>query len=152
METSVSSLTCFPSYLNENLKLNQVDLRTLSPLALAYIGDGIYEILIRTKVISRGSTQVNNMHKKGASLVKAGTQAEIIQKLLEARLLTQEEETVYKRGRNAKSVTMAKHATMAEYRKATGFEALCGYLYLSGQMERLSWLVGKGLMEIGELE
>ena len=54
METSVSSLTCFPSYLNENLKLNQVDLRTLSPLALAYIGDGIYEILIRTKVISRG--------------------------------------------------------------------------------------------------
>ena len=92
------------------------------------------------------------MHKKSASLVKAGTQAEIIQKLLEARLLTQEEETVYKRGRNAKSVTMAKHATMAEYRKATGFEALCGYLYLSGQMERLSWLVGKGLMEIGELE
>ena len=152
METSVSSLTCFPSYLNENLKLNQVDLRTLSPLALAYIGDVIYEILIRTKVISRGSTQVNNMHKKSASLVKAGTQAEIIQKLLEARLLTQEEETVYKRGRNAKSVTMAKHATMAEYRKATGFEALCGYLYLSGQMERLSWLVGKGLMEIGELE
>jgi ribonuclease-3 family protein len=102
--------------------------------------------------MNHGSTQVNNMHKKSAKLVNAGTQADIIRRLLEEEDLTPEEIAVYKRGRNAKSVTTAKHATMADYRTATGFEALCGYLYLNGELERLIAVVSKGLERIGELE
>ena len=110
------------------LKLEAVDPRTYSPLVLAYIGDAVYELLIRTKVINHGSMQVNKMHKKSASLVKAETQANIIKAIQDD--LTEEELAIYKRGRNAKSATTAKHATMMDYRMATGFEALVGYLYL----------------------
>lgn len=131
------------------LGLHEVDIRAYSPLVLAYIGDAVYELLIRTRVISRGSMQVSKMHKKSSSLVKAETQANLIKILLEE--LTEEELAVYKRGRNAKSVTMAKHATMIDYRMATGFEALVGYLYLTDQMERLLALIHDGLEKIGEL-
>ena len=101
--------------------------------------------MIRTHVVSHGSMQVNKMHKKSASLVKAQTQAELI-KILEPEL-TPLEHAAYKRGRNAKSVTMAKHATMIDYRMATGFEALMGYLYLTGRTERILELAKKGLEE-----
>lgn len=121
-----------------------------SPLALAYIGDAVYELIVRTMVISHGSIQVNKMHKKSASLVNAGTQAEMIRLMMEE--LTEEETAVYKRGRNAKSVTTAKHATVVDYRTATGFEALCGYLYLMGRLERLVTLISHGFEKIGELE
>lgn len=131
------------------LGLKDVDIRTYSPLVLAYIGDAVYELLIRTRVISRGSMQVSKMHKKSASLVKAETQANLIKILSEE--LTEEELAVYKRGRNAKSVTTAKHATMIDYRMATGFEALVGYLYLTDQTERLLALVHDGLEKIVEL-
>lgn len=131
------------------LGLKDVDIRTYSPLVLAYIGDAVYELLIRTRVISRGSMRVSKMHKKSASLVKAETQANLIKILSEE--LTEEELAVYKRGRNAKSVTTAKHATMIDYRMATGFEALVGYLYLTDQTERLLALVHDGLEKIGEL-
>ena len=90
------------------LKLDAVDPRTYSPLVLAYIGDAVYELLIRTKVINHGSMQVNKMHKKSASLVKAETQANIVKAIQDD--LTEEELAVYKRGRNAKSATTAKHA------------------------------------------
>ena len=100
--------------------------------------------------MNRGRMQVNKMHKKSSSLVKAKTQADMI-KLLEPEL-TGEEEAVFKRGRNAKSATVAKNATVADYRMATGFEALVGYLYLSEQYERLLELVSRGLEKIGELE
>jgi ribonuclease-3 family protein len=106
--------------------------------------------MIRSKVVRQGNTQVNKMHKKSASLVKAQTQASMI-RLLEPDL-TKEELAIFKRGRNAKSVTMAKHATMAEYRMATGMEALVGYLYLSEQFERLSELISLGLKKIEERE
>lgn len=132
------------------LDLQKVDPGTYSPLVLAWVGDAVYEILIRTKVINHGSMQVNKMHKKGSSLVKAGTQAELVKVLSEE--LTEEEQRIYKRGRNAKSVTSAKNATMIDYRMATGFEALAGYLYLTGQMGRLLELVHDGLEKIGELE
>lgn len=152
MEESIISLSAFSEFFKDTLKLKEVDVKSYSPLALAYIGDAVYEVIVRTKVMNHGSTQVNNMHKKSAKLVNAGTQAEIIRKLLEEEDLTPEEVTIYKRGRNAKSVTTAKHATMADYRTATGFEALCGYLYLVGDLSRLIELVGKGLERIGELE
>ena len=92
---------------------------------------------------------VNKMHKKSASLVKAETQANIIKAIQDD--LTEEELAVYKRGRNAKSATTAKHATMIDYRMATGFEALIGYLYLQAQHNRLLELIRDGLEKIGEL-
>ena len=131
------------------LKLEAVDPRTYSPLVLAYIGDAVYELLIRTKVINHGSMQVNKMHKKSASLVKAETQANIIKAIQDD--LTEEELAIYKRGRNAKSATTAKHATMMDYRMATGFEALVGYLNLQAQHDRLLELIRDGLEKIGEL-
>lgn len=140
----------FPAYFKYSLRLKTIDPGSFSPLALAYIGDAVYELMVRSMVVSRGSVQVNKMHKKSASLVNAGTQARLIRLLMEE--LTGEEQAIYKRGRNAKSATSAKHATIKDYRTATGFEALCGYLYLCGRMERLSALVGLGFEKIGELE
>ena len=139
-------LNCF----KEAMKLNEVEAREDSPLALAYLGDAVYELAIRTFVMNHGNTQVNKMHKKTAGLVKAEAQANFY-KVLEEEL-TEEEKAVYRRGRNAKSVTMAKHATMKDYRMATGFEALMGYLYLTEQMERMAELLGHGLKKLGELE
>ena len=152
MEESIISLSAFFDYFADTLQLKKVDITSYSPLALAYIGDAVYELIIRTKVMNHGSTQVNNMHKKSARLVNAKAQADIIRILVEGEELTEEEIAVYKRGRNAKSATTAKHATVADYRTATGFEALCGYLYLSGKLERLIWVVSRGLNRIGELE
>ena len=140
----------FLDYFRQSLHLKPVDANTYSPLVLSYMGDSVYELMIRTRVTNRGSMQVNKMHKKSASLVKAQTQAQIL-KLLEPEL-TPEEEAVYKRGRNAKSASMAKHATMIDYRMATGFEALIGYLFLTEQYSRMVELVGKGLEFIGEFE
>ncbi len=143
METGITE------QMRQELELQDVDIRSYSPLALAYIGDAVYELLIRVKVMNRGSRQVSKMHNKSASLVKAGAQAAMIRNIKEE--LTEEELTIFKRGRNAKSVTIAKHATMADYRAATGFEALAGYLYLTGQGERLLYLVHIGLEKMGEL-
>ena len=155
MEESVTKLnaaeqSAFPEFVKSALQLKEVDAGTYSPLVLAYIGDAVYELIVRTRVINHGSVQVNKMHKKSSALVNAGTQAELIRLLLEE--LTEEEMAVYKRGRNAKSVTTAKHATVVDYRTATGFEALCGYLYLSGRLERLITLISLGFKKIGELE
>ena len=134
--------------MKEALQLEPIDVCSYSPLALAYMGDAVYEVLIRTRVMNRGSMQVNKMHKKSASLVKAEAQARMIQELQEE--LTEEETAVYKRGRNAHSASSAKNASIRDYRMATGFEALVGYLYLTGQYERLLKLVHDGLERSGE--
>ena len=150
MEEGIRDVSGFQTLCREALRLKEMDPGTYSPLALAYIGDAVYELIVRTMVISHGSIQVNKMHKKSASLVNAGTQAEMIRLMMEE--LTEEETAVYKRGRNAKSVTTAKHATVVDYRTATGFEALCGYLYLMGRLERLVTLISHGFEKIGDLE
>ena len=150
MEEGIRDVSGFQTLCREALRLKEMDPGTYSPLALAYIGDAVYELIVRTMVISHGSIQVNKMHKKSASLVNAGTQAEMIRLMMEE--LTEEETAVYKRGRNAKSVTTAKHATVVDYRTATGFEALCGYLYLMGRLERLVTLISHGFEKIGELK
>ncbi len=141
-------MTVFSEDMKAYLHLRDVDVRSYSPLVLAYIGDAVYELLIRTRVINQGSMQVNKMNKRSISLVKAETQANLMKALMEE--LTEEELAVYKRGRNAKSGTMPKHATMADYRMATGFEALIGYLYLTGKQRRMLELVHDGLEKIGE--
>ena len=137
------------SYLKELFALGNTDIKTYSPLTLAYIGDAVYEIVIRTVLVEKGNAQVNKLHQRARKLVKASAQSEIIEKLKED--LTEEELAVYKRGRNAKSYTMAKNATMSDYRRATGFEALMGYLYLTEQWERMLQLIKKGI-EKGETD
>ena len=113
----------------EALHLKHVEAGEYSPLALAYIGDAVYELAIRTLVMNRGNMQVNKMHKKTANLVKADAQAHFY-------LLLEEELT---------------DAEKAAYRMATGFEALMGYLYLTEQFDRMAELLGKGLEQMGEL-
>ena len=129
--------------LKELFGLKDRDLRTYSPLTLAYIGDGVYELV--TILVKKGNCPVNQLHKHASSLVKAGAQSKMMETL--EPILTEEELAVYKRGRNAHSPTMAKHATMADYRRATGFEALMGYLYLKEDYSRIVELVRKGIPE-----
>lgn len=137
------------NYLKDQFGLPDVDIRTCSPQVLAYIGDGIYELLIRTILLGKGNCQANGLHRKTSSYVKASAQAAMILAIREE--LTEEEHHAYKRGRNAKAFSMAKHATMSEYRHATGFEALMGYLYLTGQMTRMIDLVRMGMERTGGL-
>lgn len=150
METGVSAEQAagLMEAMGRWMDLQEVDPRTYSPLVLAYIGDAVYELVIRTKVVNRGSIQVNKLSKRTMSLVKAQAQAEMIRLLQED--LTDEELAVFKRGRNAKSVTASKHASVIDYRTATGLEALIGYLYLDGRYERMVELIRKGLEKIGE--
>ncbi|MEE1015022.1 MAG: ribonuclease III domain-containing protein [Lachnospiraceae bacterium] len=136
------SLMLKETFMNE-FGLEEQDLRTYSPLTLAYIGDAIFELVVRTVLVERKNTQPEKLHKAATKIVKAETQALMIEALKED--LTDEELTVYKRGRNAKAVTRAKNATMSEYRRATGFEALMGYLYLKGDMERMVKLIHMGV-------
>ncbi len=130
-------------HLEEVFELTGQDIRTFSPLTLAYIGDGAYEIVIRTVLVKQGNCPVNQLHRKASQLVKAQTQSAVMETL--EPLLTEEEYRIYKRGRNAHSPTMAKHATMADYRRATGFEALIGYLYLKEDWDRMLELIRVGL-------
>lgn len=149
MEESIS-LKDFLTYYKQCMKLEPVDAQSYSPLVLAYIGDAVYEVMIRTKVINRGSMQVNKMHKHSSELVKAGAQATLFKAIEEE--LTEEEHSVYRRGRNAKSFTMAKNATMIDYRMATGLEALVGWLFLTERFDRLAELVSMGLERLGALD
>lgn len=125
------------------MDLENFDGDTYSPLTLAYIGDAIYEIVIRTMVVSWGNMQVNKLHKKSSNLVKAQTQAEMAKHITDS--LDDKEMSVYKRGRNAKSFTKAKNASVIDYRMATGFEALMGYLYISHKSDRMMELIKMGL-------
>lgn len=133
-----------------HLQLGDIDPKTMSPLVLAYIGDSIYDLVIRTLVISHGNMQVNKINKHACGLVKAETQSKLIGFI--EPLLASNEEAVYKRGRNAKSYTSAKNASIADYRRATGFEALMGYLYLNGEYNRMMELITEGLKQIGEIK
>jgi ribonuclease-3 family protein len=150
MEESINSMSeNLTESIKKSLDLKNVEPRQLSPLVLAYIGDSIYDLVIRTYVVNQGNMQVNKMNRHACMLVKAQTQSELIG-IIESEL-TEEEDAVYKRGRNAKSYTSAKNASIGDYRRATGFEALMGYLYLSGEFNRMMELVVKGLQGIGEL-
>lgn len=113
-----------------------------SPLVLAYIGDAVYEIVVRTKIVHRGNAPVNRMHIQAREYVKAAAQAAMSLDILP--LLNKKELAVFKRGRNAKSATIPKNAKLIDYKNATGFEALIGYLYLENNMKRLLFLIEKG--------
>ena len=140
----------FVSYMNELFEMEEVDIREYSPLTLAYIGDCIYDLIIKSLVIGNGNKQVNKMHKETSSLVQAATQSLMMRTMQEH--LTEEEHAIYKRGRNAKSVSPAKNQSVTDYRRATGFEALMGYLYLKKEYKRMLELVKIGLDSLNEEE
>ena len=125
----------------------QQDVRSYSPLTLAYIGDAVYEVIIRTVVVERANRPANALHHVTVKYVSAGAQSRIIQALMEE--LTEEEQAVYRRGRNSKPHTTAKNASLSDYLKATGFEAVIGYLYLTGQTGRALELVKLGIERVG---
>lgn len=129
--------------IKETFAIADVDIRTYSPLTLAYIGDGIFDVVIRSIVVGRGNTPVNQLHHKTSHIVKAHSQAMMAEVLLDE--MTDTEKDIYRRGRNAKSHTMAKNATVMDYRSATGFEALMGYLYLTDEMNRILELISIAL-------
>jgi len=131
------------AYFEEKFDMQEIKLNQYSPLVLAYIGDAVYEMMIRTVIVNEGNMQVNKMHKMSKDLVKASAQAEIY--FIIEKLLNEEESNVFKRGRNAKSGTKAKNASLNDYRIATGFEALIGYLYLKKDFKRMTDLVSEGV-------
>ena len=131
------------SYIKEQFEISPVDVKTYSPLTLAYMGDGVFDLIIRSVVVGKGNTKASQLHLRTSQIVKAHSQAVLIETLVP--YLTEEEMDVYRRGRNAKSSTMAKNASMSDYRKATGLEALIGYLYVTDQFERAVELVRLGL-------
>lgn len=134
----------------EAFDIGQQDVQAYSSLTLAYVGDAVYEVLIRTILVSRTRIKPNELHALTTSIVQASAQSTLANQILP--LLTQEEEVVYRRGRNAKSGSVAKNARISDYRRATGLESLVGYLYLSGQGDRLLTLLKTGLTESGLIE
>lgn len=137
-------------YFKDMFHIEHGDPELYSPLALAYIGDSVFDIMIRTMEVSQVNKQVNKYHKDVSKIVCAPAQAKMIMAMKEN--LTEEERNIYKRGRNANSYTKAKNATRTEYRKATGFEAVLGYLYLKEDFKRLTDVVKMGLDALQEKE
>ena len=132
----------FDSYMQEIFQMKEVDIREYSPLALAYIGDCIFDLVIKSLVMNEGNKQVQKMHKETSSYVQASSQSKMMRTIQEH--LTEE------RGRNAKSVSPAKNQSITDYRRATGFEALMGYLYLKKDWKRLLDLVKIGLDSVSD--
>ncbi len=135
MEESVS--------MEEIFEMRKVNIKEYSPLTLAYIGDAVYDLIIRTLVVNKGNQQVQKLHKETITMVQASAQARMITAL--NGQLSEEEHAVYKRGRNAKSASPAKNQSISDYHKATGFEALLGYLYLKKDWKRMLELIRAGL-------
>ena len=130
--------------MEESIKMDKIKLITMSPLVLAYLGDTVYESYIREHLIRQNiNRKVNNLHKLAIQYSKAKAQATIIHELEDE--LTEEEMKIFKRGRNQKSHTAPKNVDIIDYKYATGFEALIGYLYLSEDKERLEYIVKKGI-------
>ncbi|MCR5451421.1 MAG: ribonuclease III [Lachnospiraceae bacterium] len=133
--------------IREYFSIEEQDIRQYSPLTLAFIGDAVYEVIIRSIVVDKGNTVPGKLHGHSAHLVKAVSQKLMIEAVEDD--LDEEETDIYRRGRNAKSYSKAKNASVHDYRIATGFEALIGYLYLKDRMERILELVYTGLERTG---
>ena len=121
MEKNIEGL---PEFIRTSYEYRFHDPTTLSPLTLAFIGDTVFDLIVRTRAVQSGNAPVNKLHKRCSSLVNATTQATMMRELMS--LLTKEEEVIFRRGRNAKSYTSAKNANIKDYRTATGLEALLG--------------------------
>lgn len=133
----------------ETPKLSTGDIRMMNPLTLAYIGDGIHEIFVRTYVVTKYKGSINKLNQRVVKMIKATAQAAALREL--QSFLTEEELAVVKRGRNQKSLTVPKNTSVGEYRLATGFEALLGWLFLNGEKERLIQVVAEAI-RLSEME
>ena len=133
--------------ISDEFDLKEIDAKEYSSLPLAYIGDGVFDLIIRTLVVAKGNLKASKLHHITSGIVKAPTQAKMIESVLD--ILNEEEMAVYKRGRNHKSNTQAKNASIIDYRKATGFESLIGYLYLENKNDRLLELIKTAIDRIG---
>ena len=142
MEKSLSLL----EKMKQEFACEEKDIRTYSPLTLAFVGDCVFDLIIRTIIVERANRSPHDLHKMKSAIVKAKTQAELGEAIQE--LLDDEEQSVYRRGRNAKSGTTAKNASVGDYRKATALEALLGYLFLKNQEDRILFLVKAGLEKL----
>ncbi|HCM91988.1 MAG: ribonuclease III [Lachnospiraceae bacterium] len=133
----------------ENIKdkfgLADIDANGYSPLTLAFIGDSVFDLVVKTVVVERANRSANILHRKTSRIVRAQSQAQMVKWFIEKGILSDEELAIYKRGRNAKSPTTAKNASVGDYRKATGLEALIGYLYLKNRTSRIVELIKTGM-------
>lgn len=118
-----------------------MDANILNGLTLAYVGDAIYETYIRRHMVDEGYTKVKVLHKKVTEYTSGASQAKIVHELINNEILTEEEVGIFKRGRNSSVNSCRKNLSLQEYLDATGFEALIGYLYLSGKIERLDYIM-----------
>lgn len=121
--------------------MTNLDVNLINGIALAFQGDAVYSYYVRRHLIFQGQTRPNQLHRLATQYVSAKAQASLISQMLEAQLLTEKEEEIYRRGRNTNSHTKAKNADVVTYRMSTGFEAVMGYLDMTGQNERLEELV-----------
>lgn len=121
-----------------NAPIDEFEARQYNPLVLAFVGDSVHHLIVRSRLACNTTAKTGQLHILASKEVKASTQADMIDRIIDE--LTDDELSVYKRARNSKMNTMAKHATCGEYKKASGFEALIGYLYLTAQHERLEHL------------
>ncbi len=147
---SDEKLNDYAALVRDTFEVPGEALNRYSPLALAFMGDSVYEIIIRSIVVQTANRPAGQLNKLKIKFVNAAAQARMAE-ILEGEL-SEDELDAYKRGRNAKSYTSAKNQSITDYRKATGLEALCGYLYLKGDTERLFYLIKKGMEEIGYKE
>ena len=127
----------------DGLGIDRKDVNAIPALTLAYLGDCIYELVIRTMLVERGITHVSDLNKAAVGFVKAATQKDMFFSIED--ILTEEEMSVFRRGRNVKSSSCPKNASVTDYHTATGFEALMGYLYLKERTERLIELIRIGM-------
>ena len=118
-----------------------LDVNLINGIALAFEGDAVYSMYIRRHLIFQGLTKPNQLHREATKYVSAKAQANLISLMLEEGILTEKEEDIYKRGRNANSHTKAKNADIVTYRMSTGFEAVMGYLHMTEEIERLEELI-----------
>ena len=133
----------FEHYIQKIPGMSEIDAKECSPLVLAYIGDCVFDLIIKTMVAGRGNRPVHKLHEETSRYVQASAQSFMMRSMQEH--LTEEEHAIYRRGRNSRTVSPAKNQSITDYRRATGFEALIGYLYLRREYERLTELVALGL-------
>ena len=140
----------FLEQIKKQFSLGEQEPGAYSPLVLAYLGDCVYELVVRTVLVEKRNCTVQKLHREATWFVKAGTQAAMADFLLPK--LTEEEEDIFRRGRNAKSHTVPKNADVGDYHKATGFEALIGYWYLTKQNERMLEMIYDAVSEVDHKE
>lgn len=146
MEEGIKTFSLL-TQLHKEFGACEVDIRTYSPLTLAYIGDAVFEIIVRTLIVEKGQRAANTLHRHTTRLVCAQTQARMAEVLYD--LLTEKEQDIYRRAKNTKINSSAKNASLSDYRKATGFEALCGYLFLTDDVARITGLLKKAMDLLG---